>query len=59
MGCAGSLMLRGLFFSCSEQGKLASCSGQGLLTVVATLCGMGSRVCGISSCGSQALKHRL
>ena len=65
--CAGSLLLHGLFSSCSEEGLLfiAVCR---LLIAVASpvaehrLQGTWASVvvaCGLSSCGSWALEHRL
>ena len=58
-GCAGSSLLHGLFSSCREWGLLSSC-------VRASRCG-GFSCCrapvvgqkGFSSCGAQALEHRL
>ena len=59
-GCAGSSLLCRAFSCCREQGLLSSCGAQ------ASHCG-GSSCCraqalglkGFSSCGSQALEHRL
>ena len=43
-GCAGSLLLCGLFSSCGEQGLLSSCSTR------------ASHCSGFSCCGAQALQ---
>ena len=58
-GCAGSLLLSGLFSSCGNRELLSSCSvwasqKQWLLWLWNT----GFRVQGLSSCHSQALEHR-
>ena len=55
-GCTGSLLLHGLFSSCREWGLLSSCGAQashwsGFSSVVAA--------CGLSSCSSWPLEHRL
>ena len=58
-GCSGSLLLRGLFSSCGEQG-LPCLVGHGLLISVASrVQSMGSREQGFSICGSWALEHGL
>ena len=66
-GCAGSSLLRGPFPRCGEWGSLSGCCTR-LLTVVAALVaghtpeGVWVSVAmarGLSSCGSQALEHRL
>ena len=58
--CAGSLLLRGLFSSCREQGLLCSCR------VLTSHCGGFSgcgawalKYTGFSPCSSRALEHRL
>ena len=66
-GCAGSLLLGGLFSSCGEWGLLCSCSVQALdveafLVAERGLQGTWASVvlaCGRSSCGSQAVEHQL
>lgn len=51
-GCAGCLLLRGLFSSC-EQGPLCSCGAfSELLFAVASLMGTGSRHLGFRSCSA-------
>ena len=66
-GCAGSLLLHGLFSSCRERGLLSSCgtwashcsgfSCWGAQTLGHT--GFVAGVRGLSSCGFRALEHRL
>ena len=66
-GCAGTLLLHGLFPSCGKQGPLFSCgawaSHCGSFSCAArALKGMTTLVAatyGLSSCGSRALKQRL
>ena len=36
-GCAGSLLLCGLFSSCRQQGLLSSCCAQGLIVVASLI----------------------
>ena len=65
-GCAGSLLLRGLFSSCGERGLLSSCgqcSGFSLWWVLLVQ-SMGTRVSvvaahGLNNCDSGAPEHRL
>ena len=60
-GCIGSSLLCGFFSSCSKQGLLC-CSMQASLVAEHGLYGpQGSLVaeCGLGSCGSWALDHRL
>ena len=66
-GCAGSSLLRGLFSSCHEQGLLCNCYTQashcsglscGRAQTPGTLASAATAR-GLSSCGSQALEHRL
>ena len=59
-GCAGSLLLHGLFSSCSEQGLLLSCHVQASHWGSFSCCGAWALGCvGFSSCGLWALEHRL
>ena len=66
-GCAGSLLLGGLFSSCGEWGLLCSCSVQALAVEAFLVAERGLQgtwasvvlACGLSSCSSQALEHQL
>ena len=58
VGSAGSLSLRGLFFSCSERGLLSSCAGFSFQRLL-LLQSMGSGCVRFSSFGSWALERRL
>ena len=53
LGCAGSLLLRGLFSSCGEQGRLSS-SGACSIAVAFLLQSTRFRCVGFSSCGTGA-----
>ena len=58
-GCAGFLLLCGLFSSC-EQGLLSNCSAWASYCSGFYCCGAWALECaGFSSCNSQALEHRL
>ena len=65
--CAGFPSLCGLFSSCDEHGLLSSCSPRASYNSGSSCCRaqalgpMGFSSCGtwLSSCGSQALEHRL
>jgi len=58
-GHVGSLLLHGLFSSCGELVLLSSCGVQASHCSGFSLWSMGSRCPDFSSCGSQALEHRL
>ena len=58
-GCAGSSLLWGLFSSCAERGLLFSYGGWATHCVASSICRAQTRCAGFSSCGSQALEHRL
>ena len=66
VGCAGSLLLHGIFSSCGHWGLLSSCGVQaspwgGFSCGAQSLGTWASEVvvCGFSGCGSWALEHRL
>ena len=56
-GCSGYLLLHGLFSSRGDQGLLSSwwCAGLSFLWLLLSQ-SAGSRTCGLSSCGFQALE---
>ena len=58
-GCSGSLLLHGLFCNRGDQGLLSSwrCAALTFLWLL-LLQSVGSRACGLRSCGFQALEHR-
>ena len=58
-GCAGSLLLCGLFSSCSERQLYSSCSARASHCSGFSCCRAETLRCaGLSSCGSQALERR-
>ena len=59
-GCAGSSLLRGLFFSCGDQGLLYCCSELASHCCGFSCCGARTLGClDFSGCRSWALEHRL
>ena len=58
-GCAGSLLLRRPFSSCSKQGPLSSCNALLMWWLLLLWSISSPRTHGLSSCGSQALERRL
>ena len=65
--CAGSSLLRGLFLQLQRVGLLSSCGAQASHCCGFSCCGAWTlgrwasvvAMCRLSSCGSQALEHRL
>ena len=57
LGYAGSLLLHGLFSSCSTWGLVSSCGEQASPTAVASLVALGHMGCG--SCSFRAVEHSL
>ena len=58
-GCIGSSLLRMGLSSCGEWGPLFPAVRRLLIAVASLVWSTGSRCAGFSSCGSQALEHRL
>ena len=58
-GCAGSLLLFGLFSHCGKQGLHTLVAVHGLLIVLVSVVAEHWAPCRLNSCGSQTLEHRL